>query len=132
MLGMNELRRIIRADVALCAASGLVLLLGAGALADLADVDGGGVIAGAGVFLLALAAALAWLSRAPAAVVVRLAPWSADGDFAWALASVALAVGVSMSGAGRALLVAQALVVAGIGGAKLTAHRAARQGMIAT
>lgn len=128
---MNELRRIIQADVALCAVSGLVLLLGAGALADLADVDGGGVIGGAGVFLIVLAGALAWLSRAPSSVLLRLAPWSADGDFAWALASVGLAIGVSMSGAGRALLVAQALVVAWVGAAKLVAHREARAGMIA-
>lgn len=125
-----RLRRVIRFDAALCVASGAALLGGAGPLADLADVDGEGTILAAGAFLVVLAAALAWLSRAPVDVLVRLTPWSADGDFVWALGSVALAVTVSMSGAGRGLLVAQALAVAGVGVLKLVAHRTARAGII--
>jgi hypothetical protein len=125
-----RLRRVIQTDVALCAVSGVALVAGAGALADLADVEGGGPIVAAGAFLLLLAGALTWLSRAPAEALVRLAPWSAEGDFAWAVGSVALAVAMSMSGTGRALLVAQAVVVAGVGAAKLAAHRGARAGII--
>jgi len=127
---MLRLRRVIQTDVGLCAASGVVLVLGAGALADLADVSGGGPIVAAGAFLLLLAGALTWLSRAPAEALVRLAPWSAEGDFAWVIGSVALAVAVSMSATGRVLLVTQAVVVAGMGAAKLAAHRNARATII--
>ena len=125
-----RLRRVIQTDVALCAVSGVALVVGAGVLADLADVNGEAAIDAAGGFLVLLAGALRWLSRAPVEALVRLTPWSAEGDFAWAVGSVVLAVAGSMSGPGRALLVAQAVAVAGMGGAKLVAHRGARAGII--
>lgn len=121
----QPVRRVLHGDAALCAVSGAVALLGARPLADLADLDGGGPVAAVGAFLLLLGADLALLARAGDRLVRRLNPWSAAGDLAWVAASLVVAVTVDMSGVGRALVLAQALVVAGVAIAKATAHRQA-------
>lgn len=121
----TDLRRVIAEDAVLCGVSGAVLLVGAAPLADLVDLDGGGPLIAIGAFLIALAAALAWLRQAPTAELLRLSPISAAGDLAWAVASLVVAVAVSMNTAGRVAVVVQGLVVAGVGAAKLRARRAA-------
>jgi len=126
----STLRRVFLVDVALCAATGALLLAAADPLADLADVSTTSGIRAAGAFLVALAAALAGAARTTTTTLVRVAPWSAAGDLGWALGSFVVALAVDMSAAGRILVVLQALVVVGVAAAKLTARRSARTVMI--
>ena len=119
-------RTVIKADAALCVISGVVLAGAAGPLADLAGLDTATPVVLPGLFLLLLGAGLAALARAGRRTLVALTPWSADGDFAWAAASLAVAVLTDLTGPGRALVAAQAVVVAVMGTLKLRAVRAAR------
>lgn len=123
--GVDGLRRVIRLDVAACAGPGIALVGLAGPVADLLGVDGTTPIVVAGVFLVALAVDLALLARSSTATLLRLTPWSAAGDMAWALGSVALALLAPLSGIGRAVVLAQGLAVAGMAFAKLAARRRA-------
>ena len=127
---LADLRQVVRLDIGVCAASGVALVAGARPLADLAGLAGGGETAAVGGFLLVLAAGLVLLARASARTLVQLVPWSAEGDLAWAAASALVAGTVSMNGTGRALVLAQGVIVAGVGVAKLRAHRAARAAII--
>ena len=123
---ISDVRRIVQADAVLCLVSGSLLVVGAQPIADVAGLEPAWPAAAAGAFLVLLGANLLFLARAAARHLLALTPWSADGDFLWAAASVAVAVGVSLTGTGRVLLIAQALLVAGVGVAKLRAVRAAR------
>ncbi len=123
---IRGVRRVVQADAVLCLVSGGLLVAGAAPLADLAGLDPTWPVAAVGGFLLLLGANLLLLARASARLLLALTPWSADGDLLWAAASVAVAVGVSMTATGRALVLAQGLVVAAVGVAKLKAVRAAR------
>lgn len=115
----SGLRQVFRIDAAVCGVTGLLLVAAARPLADLADVATTTVIVGAGAFLVVLAAGLALALRSTDRNLARLAPWSAAGDLGWVAVSLALTIGVPMSGWGIALLLAQAAVVAGIAAAKL-------------
>ena len=123
---VTGVRRVVQADAVLCLVSGGLLVAGAGPLADVAGLEPTWPVAAVGGFLLLLGVNLLVLARASARHLLALAPWSAESDFAWAIASVVVAVTVSMTGPGRALVLAQAVVVAGMGVAKLRAVRAAR------
>jgi hypothetical protein len=122
----DQVRRVMRADAVLCAVLGVGLVAGAGPVADLIGVDPSWSVAAAGAFLLGLAAALFAISRAAVRPLLALTPWSAEGDFVWAAASVVVAVTVSLTGPGRALIAGQGLVAVAMGVAKLQAVRAAR------
>lgn len=124
----EPLRRVLRLDVAACAIPGIALVALARPVADLLDVDDATPIVVAGAFLVVLAVDLALLARSSTATLLRLTPWSAAGDVAWAVGSVALALLAPLSGIGRALLVGQGLAVAGMAAAKLAARRSALDG----
>ncbi|HYH18840.1 MAG TPA: hypothetical protein VD995_09480 [Azospirillum sp.] len=107
------LRRVLLADAALCAVAGLVLLVGAGALAGPLGLPST-LLAGAGVALLPVAAAL--LVLATRAAVPRVALWAVIAANAlWAVESVALPLTgwIAPTGLGHAFVFAQALIVAG-------------------
>ena len=123
---VTGVRRIVQADAVLCLVSGGLLVAGASPLADVAGIEPTWPVAAVGAFLLLLGSNLLFLARASARHLLAITPWSAESDFAWALASVVVAVAVSMTGPGRALVLGQAVVVAMVGVAKLRAVRAAR------
>jgi hypothetical protein len=123
---MHSLRTVMRADAAVCVGSGAVLTAAYAPLGDLAGIAPAWPVAAAGLFLLVLGAGLALLSRAGRRPLVALVPWSAEGDFVWAAGSLAIAGLVDLTGPGRAIIAAQAVVVAVIGVLKLRAVRAAR------
>jgi hypothetical protein len=81
----------------------------------------------AGAFLLVLGAGLALLARAEVHVLRALLPWSGEGDLLWAAGSVAVAALVDLTGPGRALVLAQAAVVALVGVAKLSLAKQLRR-----
>lgn len=119
----EPLRRVIWLDVAACGVLGLGLLGLARPVADLLDIESSAPIVAAGAFLAVLAVGLVWLARASTPLLLRLTPWSAAGDVAWAVASVALAAAAPLSGVGRVLVAAQGLAVAGMAVAKTSARR---------
>ncbi len=123
---VNEVRRIVLADAVLCLVTGGLLVGGVVPIADLIGLEPRWPVAAAGAFLLLLGGNLLCLARAAPRHVLALTPWSADGDFLWAIASVAIALGVSLTGPGRALVLVQAVAVVAVGLAKLRAVRAAR------
>ena len=123
---VTRVRRVVQADAVLCLVSGGLLFAGASPLAELAGLEPTWPVAAVGAFLLLLGVNLLVLARASARHVLAITPWSAESDFAWAVASVVVALAVSMSGPGRAIVLAQAVVVAAVGVAKLRAVRAAR------
>lgn len=126
VLDVLPLRTVVRADAALCVATGAVLAAGASPLADLAGLDTATPVVLPGVFLLVLGLGLGLLARADRRLLVALTPWSARGDVVWGAASLAVAAGVDLTGPGRALVVAQALVVTAMAALKLRAVCAAR------
>ena len=83
-----------------------------------------------GAFFITLAVIVAGVSRAPQALLVRLAALNAVGDLLWAAASVVwVALTADLSGTGRAMVLVQATVVLGVGEAKLVlSRRATAQG----
>jgi hypothetical protein len=124
----DRARRLVRFDSLLCLASGALLVVGATPLTDLAGVEPPAPALAAGVFLLVMAAGLALLARAQLRVLRVVLPWSGEGDLLWAAGSVALAVMVDLTGPGRALVLAQAAVVALVGLAKLGLAKQLRPG----
>jgi hypothetical protein len=120
------LRDLVRADAAVCALSGLALLLASDPLSDVAGVATTTPARGAGAFLVLLGVGLAWLSNVSDRTRLRWVPLSASGDLVWGLASLAVAVLVDLSGAGRTVIALQGLLVLAIGEAKLVLHRRAR------
>ena len=115
----DQARRLVRFDSLLCLASGAVLVAAASPLTDLAGVEPLVPTVAAGVFLVVLGAGLAFLARAELRPLRALLPWSGEGDLLWAAGSVAVATTVDLTGPGRALVLAQAAVVALVGVAKL-------------
>jgi hypothetical protein len=126
LTAVSGVRRIVQADAVLCLVSGGLLFAGASPIADVAGLEPTWPVAAVGAFLLLLGVNLLFLARAAARHLLAITPWSAETDFAWAVASVVVALAVSMTGPGRALVLAQAVVVAMVGVAKLRAVRAAR------
>ncbi|QGG96424.1 hypothetical protein [Actinomarinicola tropica] len=121
----RTLRAVMNLDVAACAVPGLALVELAGPVADVLGIENATPVTAAGAFLVVLAAELALLARAPARLLLRLTPWSAAGDAAWALGSAAVAAIAPLSGIGRLVVLAQGLAVAGMAVAKLRARRQA-------
>jgi hypothetical protein len=122
----EQARRLVRFDSLLCLAGGALLVAGAAPLTDLAGVEPLAPTVAAGIFLLLLGAGLAVLVRAELHVLRALLPWSGEGDLLWAAGSVAVAAMVDLTGPGRALVLAQAAVVAMVGIAKLTLSKQLR------
>jgi hypothetical protein len=110
MNGTVFLRRALLLDCACCAALGLLLCLDGAALSrlfGLAPV----LLLGAGLFLLPLAAFIAWLASRPAPP--RLLVWLlVAGNFAWIAESLLLIEieGARMTGPGTAFVSGQAAV----------------------
>lgn len=123
----DPLRRVIWLDVAACGVLGIGLVGLAGPVADLLDIESSAPVVAAGAFLTVLAVGLVWLARASTPARLRLTPWSAAGDVAWAVGSVALAAAAPLSGVGRVLVAVQGLAVAGMAVAKTSAHPHARR-----
>jgi hypothetical protein len=123
---VGPVRRVLRTDAALCAAMGAAFFAGAGPLAETACIDPSWPVAATGAFLVGLAGLLLLLSRGASRLVLALTPWSAESDFLWVAASIAVALGVALTGPGRAFILAQAAIVACVGVAKLRTIRAAR------
>jgi hypothetical protein len=114
----HDLRRLLRADAALCLISGSVVAAAARPLADLLGVTSTApILATAGV-LAVVGLALVGLAAAPRVLLAPGSVLSATGDAVWALGFATVAVLAPLSGPGRALVLAQAAVVAGIGLAK--------------
>jgi hypothetical protein len=119
-----SLPAVLRADAALGFAMGVALALAAGPVAGLTGLPPG-LLRGAGLALLPVAAFMAWAARPAAprragrAVVI--------GNCAWVAASLGLLVSgfVAPNALGTAFVLAQAAVVAGFAWAEATALRAA-------
>lgn len=106
------LRRVLLADAAAGAASGLLMLLGAGMLEGLLNLPAA-LLQAAGAGLLPLAAFLAWLGtrKAPS----RAAVWAVIAvNAVWVVESFYLLLSgwVEPNAAGQAFIVVQALAVA--------------------
>jgi hypothetical protein len=114
----HDLRRLLRADATLCLVSGAVVAAAARPIADLLDVTATGpILATAGV-LVVTGLALVALAKAPRAVLSAGSALSAIGDALWAIGFAGVALLTPLSGPGRALVLAQAALVAAIGLAK--------------
>jgi hypothetical protein len=108
------LRLVLKVDAAACAAMGLALTAGAGALDDRLGIPSSWLVA-LGITLVACAARLAWLAAA-STIPPALAGVVVAGNTLWALASVAaVAIGWwPLTSAGIAVVVAQAVAVAAL------------------
>ncbi|OUM03588.1 hypothetical protein [Variovorax sp. JS1663] len=93
------LPRVMAADAVSCAASGALQLLCTGALARMTGLPAP-LLLGTGVFLLAYAAAAAWMAMR-AEPPRRLIGLVVAGNFAWALGCIAL---LALAGAGLGVL----------------------------
>ena len=108
------LRRILALDALSCAALGIVMAPAAGSLAPLLGLPEG-LIRGAGLLLLPVAAFIGWL--ASRRVPPRPAVWLVIlGNMAWTAESFVLVgqMATSMTGLGIAFVTAQAVAVAGL------------------
>jgi hypothetical protein len=114
----HDLRRLLRADAALCLVSGAVVAAAARPIADLLDVTSTSPILVTAGVLVVVGLALVALAAAPRAVLAVGSALSAAGDAVWAIGFAAVAVLAPLSGEGRALVLAQAALVAAIGLAK--------------
>ena len=123
---VTGVRRVVQADAVLCLVSGGLLFAGAGPIADVAGLEPTWPVAAVGGFLLLLGFNLLVLARASARHLLALTPWSAESDFAWAIASVVVAFAVSLTGPGRAMVLGLGLAAVPMGIAKMRAIRAAR------
>ncbi|MDM0036336.1 hypothetical protein QTI33_29665 [Variovorax sp. J22P271] len=105
------LSRVMAADAVSCAATGALQLIFGTALARWTGLPPPLLLA-TGVFLLAYAAAAAWMARR-ALPPRRLIGWVVAGNFAWALACIGLlaVTGSSIAAPGWAWVLAQAVVV---------------------
>lgn len=112
------LRQALLADAAVSGATGLLLALGAGPLADLLALPEG-LLRHAGLVLLPFAAAVGWLGtrERPSGAAVRAV---VVVNALWVVESLALLVGgwVAPNALGHAFVVAQALAVAALAGAQ--------------
>lgn len=114
----SPLRTLLGIDAAVSGANGLAYVVAAGPLASLLGIDAA-VLRGVGVFLLAFAVAVAVVAaprvparRAVLAVIAANAVWAVDS-----LVVAALGWG-SPTATGRAWIVVQAVVVAGLAAAQ--------------
>ena len=105
------LPRVMAADAASCAATGALQLVFTGALARLTGLPAPLLLA-TGVFLLAYAAAAAWMATRDEPPR-RLIGLVAAGNFAWAVGCIALlaVAGAAITALGWAWVLAQALTV---------------------
>jgi hypothetical protein len=105
------LPRVLWADAASCAATGVVQLAFTGALAQLTGLPGP-LLLGTGIFLLAYAAAAAWMASRDVPPR-RLIGLVVAGNFGWAVACVALLAvgGAAIAPLGWAWVIAQAVTV---------------------
>jgi hypothetical protein len=120
------LRGVFMADAGLTAVAGVAVLAASETLADEAGLATTGPLLGIGGFFVGLAIVVAILGRLPACSLVRAAPLNAIGDLAWVAGSVAVAVMADLSGAGRTMVLAQAVAVLAVGAAKLWFARRSR------
>lgn len=111
MTSTTFLRRILALDALSCLAMGLLMSLGAGALTPLFGLPEG-LIRGAGLLLLPLAAFIGWLASRPAPPAMLV--WVVIlGNIAWTVESFVL-IGQragSITQLGTAFVAAQALAV---------------------
>ena len=121
------LPRVMWADAASCAATGVLQLAFAQPLADLTGLPPA-LLAGTGIFLLAYALAAGWMARRQP-VPRTLIGLVAVGNLAWAVACAALVFGSSLvlSGWGEAWVAAQAVVVLALADLQWIGLRATRQ-----
>lgn len=106
------LKRALQADAVASAASGLLMALGAGMLAEPTGLPAT-LLRYAGLFLLPYAALVGWMGFRPS--LPRFLVWTVIlGNVAWAAESVLLAFSawVQPTGFGIAFILAQAVVVA--------------------
>ena len=114
------------ADAVFTGVAGITLLLTADSLADEAGLATSGPLLAIGGFFVGLAVVVAAVGRAPEHSLLRLVPFNGAGDLVWTAASVFVALGADLSGAGRAMVLVQAVAVLAIGEAKLVLTRRAR------
>lgn len=105
------LPRVMAADAASCAATGALQLVFTGALARLTGLSAP-LLLGTGIFLLAYAAAAAWMASRDEPPR-RLIGLVVAGNFAWAVGCIALLAsgGAAITPLGWAWVLAQALTV---------------------
>jgi hypothetical protein len=124
----TTLRRLLLTDAATCAVMGLALDLGAAPLASLTGLPAPLLLA-AGLSLLPIAVFMALVAWRPHPAAVRLVVL---GNAAWVAASLLLLVSgpltgwAAANGLGVAVVLAQALAVAGLALLEQAAARAAR------
>ena len=119
------LHRVLVLDAALCAIAGLALLAGAGLVAGLLGLPAG-LLRGAGLALLPVAAFIVWLARQP--TPSRLGIKALVGlNLAWVAASLLLLASgwVSPTMLGTGFVLAQAAMVAVFAGLEAKALREA-------
>jgi len=122
----GALRQLMLADAVFTGVAGIALLLAADPVADEAGLSTSGPLLAIGAVFVVLAAIVAALSRAREDSLVRLVPLNGAGDLVWAAASVIVALSADLSGAGRAMVLVQAVAVLAIGEAKLVLPRRVR------
>jgi hypothetical protein len=122
------LPRVMAADAVSCAATGALQLAFAGALARLTGLPAPLLLA-TGVFLLAYAAAAAWMARRDQPPR-RLIGLVVAGNFAWAVGCIALLAvgGAAITPLGWAWVLAQALTVVVLAELQWTGLRRTRAG----
>jgi hypothetical protein len=123
---VGVLRQLMLADAVFTGVAGITLLLAAEPLADEAGLATSGPLLAIGGFFVGLAVVVAAVGRAREHSLLRLVPLNGAGDLVWTSASVFVALGADLSGAGRAMVLVQAVVVLAIGEAKLVLTRRAR------
>ena len=112
------LRQWLIVDALTCVATGLVLVVAASPLDTLLGLPTG-LLNYAGIVLFPCGALMLWASRtlSPPLVWIVIA-----GNFAWAVASLAVAFALSPTGIGLAVILAQAAAVAALGWLELRAR----------
>jgi hypothetical protein len=118
------MRKLLLVDAGTCLAMGLLLLAGAGAIAELTNIPSG-LLHVAGLVLMPIAVYMAtvalWALQSP------LAAWSViGGNVLWVIASVALMAGpwIEPNVLGHAFIGVQAVAVALLAVLEFIAHRA--------
>lgn len=112
----GRLRTLLRADAALCAATGLLAAAAAGPVADLLGPDvGTPAVRVVGVVLVVYALDLAVVSRAAARWQRPVARVAGVGNVAWVVATAGLVAFGAFSAGGAAVALLVAAVVGGLG-----------------
>lgn len=120
-----DLLGLLRLDAALCAATGVLAVAAAPAVADVLGPDvTTTAVRVVGVALLVWAADVALVARASGRLLRRGTVAVAGVNLAWALATVVLVLAGAFSGVGAGLALAVAAVVGGLGLLQLRALRA--------